>query len=58
MPNIGFTPESAHAALNPMTPNMLPWSVRATAGIPISFRRLTSGLNRHAPSSRLNSLWR
>src|SRR5436305_3823247 len=41
-----------------MAPNMLPWSVRAIAGMPASTAALITSSRRLAPSRRLNWLWR
>src|SRR5262249_489500 len=40
-----------------MTLYMTPWSVMATAGIPISRAERTISRTRHIPSSRLPSVW-
>src|ERR687894_152819 len=48
---IGLTPLAFEALWNSYAPNVLPWSVTAIAGIPISAQPLNRSLTRAAPSS-------
>ena len=57
VPMIGLMPASVAVRQKSKAPNMLPWSVTATAGIPCSTAASTSGLTRAAPSSIEYSLW-
>src|SRR6478609_9700589 len=57
---IGLMPASVAVRQKSNAPNMLPWSVTATAGIPCSTAASMRGLTRAAPSSIEYSLctWR
>ena len=57
VPMIGLIPASVAVRQKSNAPNMLPWSVIATAGMPCAAAASMSGLMRAAPSSIENSLW-
>ncbi len=51
VPMIGLIPASVAVRQKSNAPNMLPWSVIATAGMPCSTAASIRGLTRAAPSS-------
>lgn len=57
VPMIGLIPASVAVRQKSKAPNMLPWSVIATAGMRCSTAASMSGLTRAAPSSMEYSLW-
>src|SRR5688572_16835783 len=55
---MGLRPRATQASWKVTAPNMLPWSVRAIAFIPLRAACSTSSSMWHAPSRRLYSEWR
>src|SRR5271169_5558176 len=57
-PRMGLMPASSADVWSSYAPNMFPWSVTATASIPVAFTCLIRSLSRFAPSRREYWVWR